>query len=69
MSDAEIWEVVAFVKHRLPYLSPPSFQAMVADAPPPPESAPSAADPLSRALVRRLQAAARSINTGARHVT
>jgi len=46
MNDAEIWEVVAFVKHRLPYLSPREFQAMVADAPPPPESAPSAAGPL-----------------------
>src|SRR5205823_12747375 len=29
MSDDEIWEVVAFVKERLPYLSPREFQTMV----------------------------------------
>src|ERR1051326_9101162 len=29
MSDDEIWEVVAFVRERLPYLAPREFQAMV----------------------------------------
>ena len=34
MSDDEIWEVVAFVKQRLPYLSPREFQTMVTNTPP-----------------------------------
>jgi cytochrome c1 len=34
MSDDEIWEVVAFVKQKLPLLSPREFQSMVASVPP-----------------------------------
>jgi mono/diheme cytochrome c family protein len=35
MSDDEIWEVVAFVKHRLPYLSPAQYREAVAKLPAP----------------------------------
>lgn len=34
MSDGEIWEVVAFVKERLPYLSPAEFRKMVSGSGP-----------------------------------
>ena len=34
MTDDEIWAVVAFVKERLPYLSPGEFRTMVAKFPP-----------------------------------
>ena len=33
MTDDEIWQVVAFVKHRLPYLMPSEYQALTANLP------------------------------------
>jgi mono/diheme cytochrome c family protein len=34
MTDEEMWEVTAFVKHRLPYLSPVQYREAVAKLPP-----------------------------------